>query len=46
MWVDDFAFEIVGQDVPTTGVEGELTVRVRGVRKDPMKNPKNLDFED
>ncbi len=44
-WVDDIAFEAVGKDVPTTGLEIQPMDRQGEPNKDVPKEPKNLDFE-
>jgi hypothetical protein len=42
VWVDDYRFEVVGRDVPTTGDKPEQTPR----RPEPPEQPANLDFEE
>jgi hypothetical protein len=44
-WVDDFAFDVVDKDVPTTGLEVEPMDREGELTKDLPKEPTNLDFE-
>jgi hypothetical protein len=44
-WVDDIAFEVVGKDVATTGLEVQPTDRQGEPIKDAPKEPRNLDFE-
>ncbi len=44
-WVDDIAFDIVGKDVATTGLEIQPSDREGEPTKDLPKEPTNLDFE-
>ena len=44
-WVDDIAFEAVGKDVPTTGIEAQPMDRQGEIIKGLPNEPKNLDFE-
>jgi len=50
-WVDDFEFEVVGTEVPSTNIEdacGEmpwLWRRLQSLLPDPPSKPVNLDFE-
>ena len=45
-WFDDFHFQIVGKEVPTTGGEiGPSDSGVGEIRKDLPKRPRNPDFE-
>ncbi|HLW66180.1 MAG TPA: sigma-70 family RNA polymerase sigma factor [Gemmataceae bacterium] len=46
VWVDDFKFEVVGNDVKTTGRVGEPGKATGEPRKGIAQEPKNLDFEE
>jgi hypothetical protein len=45
VWVDDFQFETVGQDVATTAMPAQPQKRQDAIAKDLPMEPKNLDFE-
>jgi hypothetical protein len=45
VWVDDFAFETVGNEVKTTGAPAQSMDRMHELVKDLPQKPKNLDFE-
>jgi hypothetical protein len=44
-WVDDIAFDVVNNDVPSTGLEVQPNDRVRDLIENLRKEPTNLDFE-
>ncbi len=44
-WVDDFAFEVVGKDVATTGLETQPSDRVGELVKNLPAEARNIDFE-
>jgi hypothetical protein len=44
-WVDDITFEVVGNDVATTGLPVQPMDRQGEFSTDPAKKPNNLDFE-
>jgi RNA polymerase sigma factor (sigma-70 family) len=46
VWVDDFKFEVVGNDVKTTGRVGEARKATSEPPKGFTQEPKNLDFEE
>jgi erythromycin esterase len=45
IWIDDFKFEVVGQDVATTAVEAQKQRRPGKPAPNLRKEPFNLDFE-
>jgi erythromycin esterase len=46
VWVDDFKFETVGQDVATTGMSARSQKRQRELATDLSQGPRNLGFEE
>jgi hypothetical protein len=45
LWVDDFKFEVVGNDVGTTALAVQPQARKGKPSPNLPKEPKNLDFE-